>query len=121
MSVNGSMLIAQGLSRQLRVGAALPGMQGAFGRGVEVRDLACGMHARVGAAGDGDRDRVVGDGGQGALHFGLNAGGVPLALPAVVVRAVVFEAAGEAEHGGEAKEIWTAGRKRFGVGGIVSG
>ena len=60
-------------------------------RAVKVRAQAHGMHARVGPARAGDGDGFARQAGKRLLQRLLYARPVNLALPAAVVRAVVFD------------------------------
>ncbi|MNV53970.1 hypothetical protein D3C71_1461380 [compost metagenome] len=79
--------------RQVDVGAHDPGFHRSLDLGIEMHHLSASMHASVGTPGAQQRNRRVGDFGQGVFEgflHGEHAGG--LALPAAIARAFVFDA-----------------------------
>lgn len=85
--------------RQVAVHSQQPGPQGPARRRIEVDDLAARMHPRIGAAGGGGGDRLVGDDANGSIEDVLDAPGVTLGLPAEEAGAVVLEPGGKALAG----------------------
>jgi hypothetical protein len=83
----------------IQADAEQPVARGAHGTAVEVHDLCGGMNTGVGAPSAKNVDRFVGDAGQRFLERGLDADAVPLALPAVVGRTIVFDAECDAHLG----------------------
>ena len=79
------------IGREIRIGAAHPGMGRAARSGVEVHDLTQRMHAGVGASGADHPHRRRRDPRQRPLDLALDRTPVGLALEAVEPAAVVFE------------------------------
>ena len=79
---------------KVAIAAPLPGAERAVRRGIEVNDLAEGMHTGIGAAGAVHSDRVIRHPGQRPLQLTLHRAGrrLRLQLPAVKAGAVVFDA-----------------------------
>ena len=66
---------------------------------VEMRHLAFGVHAAIGAPGPEHGNLLGGDGKQGCLDGSLHRGPVRLALPADVGAPVIFDGQAIARHG----------------------
>lgn len=89
-------------------------------RQVDVRDLARGVDAGVGAAGGGDDGAGAEDGADRPGDLGLDGPAATLRLPAEELRPVVLEEEGEADRGSAdgtsaariqkaiARPVWTA-------------
>ena len=78
--------------RQLRVDAQQPSALSALCLGIEVGDLAAGMHAGIRATGTDDFAEFVGDAGYCILYNGLDTDTAFLPLPAVISSTVVLNA-----------------------------
>ncbi len=80
------------IGREVGIDAEQPATVAALGHGVEMNDLPRRVDARIRPAGTGDLDVLVGHDGKRLLEALLHTDAVFLALPAVVRRAVVFDA-----------------------------
>jgi hypothetical protein len=78
--------------RQIAVRPEQPAAIAAFAAGVEMHDLAARMNSGIGASRTDDFDGLIGDNRQRLLEALLDAKAGLLALPAVITRAVVFDA-----------------------------
>ena len=79
------------IGREVRVAAAHPGTDRPGSGGIEVHDLAEGMHAGVGASGADHPNRRRRDPGQRLLHLALNRPPGGLTLETVKSAAVVLQ------------------------------